>query len=312
MGKATAILSVLGRLVPQNQVNKTYPLPTVSVFYHTVEQDAMPIIKGLYRNITPLEFERDLDYLLRNFKDKFELSFDDGLSSCSEVIAPILKRKGIEATFFLNTAFIDNKDLFYRYKAALIAESCQRNPLLLQKLQPLVKAPLIAYLYQINYQNRFQLNNLAKHAEIDFDDYLKNNQPYLNSTQIKSLLADGFKIGAHSIDHPPFFELDEANQIEQIKSSVQHLTTHFNLPYKYFSFPFTDWGLSANLFTYIYEHKIVDATWGCAGLKHDTHPKHTQRIPLDAGYFNAEQAIKTEWLYYQLKKIVNKNTIYRF
>ena len=311
MGKATRILSLFSELIPQALVNKTYPLTKVSVFYHLVNPKPVPFAYNLYRSITPEQFEKDLDYLLFNFKDKLELSFDDGLSDCAEVIAPVLKRKGIQALFFLNTAFIDNQDLFYRYKAALIADACFKNPLLQQKIQQQLTSPVIPYLYQISYKNKAELDELAVLAEIDFKQYLAQQKPYLSSIQIESLLADGFVIGAHSIDHPPFFELSAAEQIHQVKTSVEALTKRFNLTYQYFSFPFTDWGLSKQFFQEIYQARLVDATWGCAGLKHDEQPNHTQRIALDANYHNATQAIKTEWLYYQLKQVFHKNSIQR-
>ena len=37
------------------------------------------------------------------------LTFDDGFRELHDVVAPILLRKGIPATFFVNSAFIDNK-----------------------------------------------------------------------------------------------------------------------------------------------------------------------------------------------------------
>ncbi|TAE87943.1 MAG: polysaccharide deacetylase family protein [Bacteroidetes bacterium] len=311
MTKVTAFLSLFGNAVPQYLINKNYPLPKVSVFYHTIKSNTEPFTKGLYRTITPLQFEKDLDYLLHHFGNRFELSFDDGLSSCAEVAAPILKRKGIQATFFLNTAFIDNKELFYRYKAALIIHACSANPSIQQKVEQQIKKKVVDYVYQVSYRNRHELDGLAQDAEVDFNAYLKQHKPYLNTSQIQKLLADGFNIGAHSIDHPPFFELQEVDQIYQIETSMNWLTERFNLSYKYFSFPFTDWGLSARLFHYIYEKHLVDATWGCAGIKHELFPQHTQRIALDAGYKNAAHAIKTEYLYYQLKRPFNKNTIQR-
>ncbi|RYD69268.1 MAG: hypothetical protein EOP53_27470, partial [Sphingobacteriales bacterium] len=52
----------------------------------------------------------------------FFLSFDDGLRSFYEVAAPVLQRKGIEAACFVNSSCIDNKALFFRYKASLLIE----------------------------------------------------------------------------------------------------------------------------------------------------------------------------------------------
>ncbi|WP_262708643.1 polysaccharide deacetylase family protein [Natronoflexus pectinivorans] len=53
----------------------------------------------------------------------FHLTFDDGLSEIYHETIPILEKKGIPATIFLNTGFIDNKKMFYRFKSSLVIES---------------------------------------------------------------------------------------------------------------------------------------------------------------------------------------------
>lgn len=113
-------------------LNRTFPcfLP----FYHVVSNVELPhILNYPYFNVA--QFEKQLDIYLKYFKPAslddvvsgictgkrmFHLSFDDGLRQCAEVVAPILLRKGIPATFFINTAFVGNRKLFYRYKASLI------------------------------------------------------------------------------------------------------------------------------------------------------------------------------------------------
>src|SRR5687768_8144112 len=113
--------------------NHNFILP----FYHIVSNEECPHIKNLYRVKTTAQFESDLDFLLQHytaisinelnhvvegkFKNKkiFFLSFDDGLREVHDVIAPILLRKGLPATFFLNADFIDNRALMFRYKVSL-------------------------------------------------------------------------------------------------------------------------------------------------------------------------------------------------
>src|SRR5256885_1685553 len=92
-----------------------------------------------FRNVS--EFKRDLDVFLTFFcamslhdflptlerkqaiaPDSFMLTFDDGLKECYEVVAPILKLKGIPATFFLCSAFVDNKELAYDHKKSLLSD----------------------------------------------------------------------------------------------------------------------------------------------------------------------------------------------
>ena len=282
-------------IVPQSIVDKTFPQQKVSVFYHAVSADVLPHSNSLYQTKTPQQFEAELDYLLLHFKDKLQLSFDDGLSCCYHTIAPILKKKGIQAHFFINPAFINNVSLFYRYKVALLVNKCRMHKPTFSLLQQHVNANPVSYLFNTTYADQQMLNELALIAEINFDDYLKQYKPYLNEQQINSLINDGFLIGAHSMDHPPFYQINFDEQVKQVTESVNYLRNVFNINYAHFSFPFTDWGVSKKLFDYLYQNKLVDATWGCAGLKHDNrNPRHQQRIALDLVATNAQQHIKKE------------------
>src|SRR5690606_19551070 len=110
-------------------------LPT----YHSITDHTPDHLKFLYKPRTKKEFLNDLEFILKIYKpidlqqlirivhkkeevsnNLFHISFDDGLKECYEVIAPILKQKGIPATFFINPSFIGNKNLMFRYKASIL------------------------------------------------------------------------------------------------------------------------------------------------------------------------------------------------
>ena len=118
----------------------------IAPFYHLVSDEKVPHIEHLYPVKTAREFAADLDFLLENFRplDFFEfkklalageqparpsffLSFDDGLREFHDVVAPILLQKGVSAMCFLNSDFIDNRGLFFRYKASLLAGHFQKE-----------------------------------------------------------------------------------------------------------------------------------------------------------------------------------------
>lgn len=138
ISKTSSVFS-LQRLISLTGVNLILP------FYHTVSDVDLPHIKHLYPVLNTKRFREDLDFLLRRFKPvsseelisisgkkslnspHFFLSFDDGLSQVYHVIAPILKEKGVPATFFLNTDFIDNKGMFYRLKTSLLIEKLEKQ-----------------------------------------------------------------------------------------------------------------------------------------------------------------------------------------
>lgn len=255
-------------------------------------------------------FEADLDYLLQHFKPIslhelldlknhnkqpqtpcFHLTFDDGLREVYDVVVPILIKRKIPATFFINTDFIDNKNLFYRFKASILAEQFAANGML-----------------DLAFKEADDIDALAQTLGINFDEYLVKEQPYLASSQIQELIDNQFTIGAHSKSHPLYKLLTEQEQIEQTIESLDVLKQQFKLDYSVFSFPFTDDGVGKQYFEKI--KSKVNLTFGSAGIKKDVVEFNLQRIPMESQE-TAEQIIKTQYLYCFLKKLVGKNKVVR-
>ena len=338
---AFSFFSILSDFIPFDFLIRLCNQRIILPFYHTVSDKDLPHIKHLYRIRSEKQFRQDLDFILKYYKpvDIFEirkiiekgkkeinkyfmLSFDDGLREVYDLIAPILKKKGIPATFFINSGFVDNNDLFYRYKASILIETFQCKPLSKESIEK-VKKCLIKYkhwykkicksILSVDYNKSEVLDEIAGIFEVDFREYLKIEKPYLSSYQIKELLKDGFTIGAHSVDHPDFQNISLSEQINQTLKSINFLRHKFNIDYKFFSFPFTDYKISKEYFESIYykEKPKVDISFGAAGLKKDSFKFHLQRIPMEETSLSAKNYLTSEYLYYLLKKPLGKNKIYR-
>ena len=113
-------------------------------FYHTISNSPLPHLENLYPVRSIDQFENDLIFLLRNYKPielseittceyvkerSFHLSFDDGFSGIYEYVAPLLKKYGVPASFFVSSAFIDNKAIMFRCKASLLINHIKHNQL---------------------------------------------------------------------------------------------------------------------------------------------------------------------------------------
>jgi peptidoglycan/xylan/chitin deacetylase (PgdA/CDA1 family) len=297
----------------------------------------VPHIKHLYKVRTSKEFIKDLDFLLKHYKpisiddyleslknkkplpgNCFLLSFDDGLREFHDVAAPILRQKGIPAICFLNSAFIDNKDIFYRYKASLLIDRLPQT-----RDQESVKnwfqkneLPFTddyRGLLQVTYNNRDLLDELSEKAGVVFDEFLLKQRPYLDSSQISSLIHEGFAFGSHSIDHPEYRFLEETEQIRQTAESLRVITETFGIRERLFCFPFTDSGVKRSFFDQVFNpiQPIADLTFGGAGLKNDSISRNIQRIPFEGTSLTARQILGTEYLYYMIKAIFGKNIIRR-
>lgn len=279
-------------------------------FYHAVTDESLIHIKNLYQPRGVEEFKKDLDFLLENFQSVslnklieinksgkkvkencFHLTFDDGLKEFYTTVAPILKERGVHATIFLNSDFLDNKALFYRFKASILFDELQDDEILKMK-----------------YSEESVLDEEAVKHGIDFKKYLEVEQPYLTSEQIKELIEEGFTFGAHSKNHPLYKDIDLLEQISQTKESLATIQMQFNLDYRVFSFPFTDDGVSQQLFNEI--ESFTDLTFGCAGIKEDSAKNHLQRIPMETSEC-AKDIIKAEYLYCLAKQKIGKNKILR-
>ena len=307
-------------------------------FYHAISDADMPHIDHLYRVKTRKQFIADLDFLLRYYKpmdlpvylksinegrpihkSSFLLSFDDGLRQFYDVISPILIQKGVPAICFLNSGFIDNQDLFYRYKVSLLIEQFKTNPELerqsrivnWQRSQARIDIDMISYLRSIQYANRGVLDELAQLIDVDFNDFLSSYRPYLQSDQIRELIDKGFYFGGHSIDHPEYQYISEEEQVRQTLKSIDHISNRFELKYKIFSFPFTDYKVNQRFFKKIHTRENLDATFGCAGIKKEEIDRHVQRMSFERKHRSARQILHGELLYYRLSALIGKNVIYR-
>jgi peptidoglycan/xylan/chitin deacetylase (PgdA/CDA1 family) len=296
--------------------------PCFLPFYHVVSDKQLPhILNYPYRNRNA--FEKELDFFLQYFKPVsleelvsgscagkkvFHLTFDDGLRECSEIIAPVLLKKGIPATFFINTAFADNMELFHRYKASLILSKLRHKPN--RTVEKILAAHLMKgdRVLSAGCADLHVLRDVAMLLKIDYEKYLRKKKPYLTWEQIKQLAASGFTIGAHSHTHPEFWKLTAEDQLREVKVSMDKVVEVVNPAIKAFSFPYTDSGVPADVLKTIRKEGICDITFGTAGIKYDQYDYHFQRYPVELpGDFLDN--LKTEIVYFELRKWVGKATV---
>lgn len=301
-------IAFFGNLFPLSVLRDGKKYPPFLPFYHIV-CDKEPEYIDSYVVRSSLKFEKELDYLLKHFKpvdlktiiqspqkNLMHLTFDDGLKECHSVIAPILKRKGIPATFFVCFGFVDNKELFHRFKRTILTTR--------GLLQPKGEQYFI--------HESHLLDEVADKNGLSFTDYLATNQPYMTLEEISSLHSDGFTIGSHSLNHPEFWTLQEDEQYRQIDESMQWVVDRFHPEIKAFSFPFTDDQIKLSLFDRLRANNVVDVTFGTAGLKFDQVSFNLQRIPIERSQnWDARKVVHFEYLYYFVRSVAGKNLVVR-
>ncbi len=296
-------------------------------FYHAISDEYLPHISPLYKPNNIRSFKEDLDFVLKHFqpinmddfylhmqgekiitKPSFHLSFDDGLREIHDIVSPILYEKGIPATVFINSAFVDNKDLFYRYKAALVINKLNHAFVSKQVRKEIEKllheinikeSSLQSGILKINYLQQGQIDKIASFMDIDFSDFLQQKRPYLSITELKDLQTKGFSIGGHSIDHPEYVLLDEERQISQTLTSCQYVKEQFTEKRCYFSFPFSSIGIKDSFFSKI--QNTIDLTFGVSGINTSHQKRHIERIWMERNPKKAENRIKNAYLVHVIK-----------
>jgi peptidoglycan/xylan/chitin deacetylase (PgdA/CDA1 family) len=305
-------------------------------FYHTVSDNWLPHISNLYPVRNKKLFEADIDYLCHYFQpvsmsDLFEivsqdkpiakpimhLTFDDGLKEIYTIVAPILEKKGIPATFFINTGFVDNQAIFYRYKVSLIIDAYLKNQQFSREISNILSVEhhgdfdICKALYRLNIHDVSKIDQIAKIVEVNFQEYLLKEQPYLNTSQVLDLLGKGYTVGSHSVDHPLFKTIKPEDQKNQVVESFKCLKDKFNIQPYYFSFPFSDEEIGKEFFYWLYGNQHCRLSFGISGLKRDFCKYHLHRIPLEGTLRPARDIIKSEYIYFLMKALFNKNDIQR-
>jgi len=268
----------------------------------------------LYQCRTISQFNAELDWLLKRFNPislselharvaagepippgSLFVSFDDGLRECIDIVAPICRAKGIPATFFISTGFTDNRSLFYRHKASLLAEAClqsgRANALRINGNRVSSYAEFRAFVFQVRWTTATQLDDCAEQLDVCFEEYLRTQRPYLDSEDISTLIRQGFSIGGHSVDHPLYSEIPLEAQIDQTRDCLRDLKSKFPLAINSFAFPFLADGVAEQFMERALSSERVDLVFYTGALR----PDHGGRVIWRFGAEEANRSFARTW-----------------
>lgn len=330
----------LRRLIPFSILVRISRQKMLFPFWHAVAPVPPPHIRHLYPVPSPEQFRRDMEWLLRHFKPiglpdavryitgeaspekpVMHITIDDGFRESVEVIAPMLKELGVPATFFVSPAFVGNHDMSYRCKASLVYHQLLRPGLPECIPSGITKAfmkkglPVSDFrkaVFTIPYRHREMLDHLGLVAGINFEEYLREQKPYMDDAQIRSLQADGFYIGAHSVDHPWYPDLSPGEQLQQTLQSTDFVRNLLGEMLPVFAFPFADHFLPLEFYRNL--HAMPHAplvTFGTSGLKKDSAPRSAQRVAMEQPSVNVPGIVFSEYLYFLFKALAGKNLLRR-
>lgn len=301
-------LSRLAAYLPSVLWGRTPDKACLLPYYHMVSDAPVPHVSPLYRFRSVAEFTADLDFFLHRRvalslaeflasvretgappERSFLLTFDDGFREMHEIVAPILKAKGVPAVFFLTSATLDNRQLCHHQQISLLLDARGRAPGRFPEAEVLRRLAAagvtgrdaVIALKSVPWSKRAVLAELGPLCGVDYEAYTRAHQPFLTAPQIHALLVGGMSIGAHSIDHPRYADIHFTEQVRQTQESMAALTRHFTVPHRTFAFPHTDRGVYREFFEAVFADGTIEATFGTSGPVYDSVPFSFQRFTME-------------------------------
>lgn len=327
---AIRLVSRVAAGLPVSWMQAMAGVTLVIPYYHMVSDEFVPHVRHLYRYRAVSEFREDVRFLLRHYQPVsladivdsldgkgrlprkcFHITFDDGFREMHGVVAPILERFGIPATFFVNTAFLNGDDIAMHNAVSLLIDRLETHSppvsvATIAKLEAALNlarvpasppngAPLRSRLLGIKYAQRSHVANLAEILGVDIAAYVGNSRPYLGSSAIGDLQRRGFTIGAHSHDHPFYADLPLSEQLAQTRSSLRVLERLIAPRPRAFAFPHNDDGVAASFFESLFGSGELDVSFGTGGFEVHPNSRNLQRVRMEGTDASAGEILAWEY-----------------
>lgn len=237
-----------------------------SVLFHDVSDTESSFTKGLGGTITCKNFENALRFLtlyytpvsLQDVLASFEgrrlprrpvlVTFDDAYASVREIAAPLCKRFGVPAVFFVNASCLDNQQLaldnLICYVANLLGLDTMNDVIhtvagwenfRLHSLADVFRSflPFISLAARSGFRD-----TLVRAARISEPDSAAEAGLYISSEQLRDLASFNFEIGNHTYTHVhgrPLSTADFAQEIDTNKATLELVSgarvRSFSVPY---------------------------------------------------------------------------------
>ena len=170
------------------------------------------------------------------------ITFDDGYADNASVALPILRRRGMHATFFVATGFLDGgmmwNDLVIETIRAARGDALDARGVGLQTIDVSTTASrreaigkaLAALKYLPIEERQARAEEFARSAE-------RPPGPMMTTAQVRELCAGGMEVGAHTVTHPILAQVDRDRAASEIRESKNRLEQITGKPVALFAYP---------------------------------------------------------------------------
>ena len=200
-------------------------------------------IKARWRCVTVAQAAEHLQGSLN--EDLLVFSFDDGYADNARVAFPILNALGLPGTIYLATGFLDGKNLWFDLarrglaEAAInrkMAETLEGRELLGRLLEGWPTSLKLEAAMQRLKDAPARDREAAATALLPLAERRAAKEP-MRWQEARELLAAGFELGAHTVDHPILSKLDENEQERQIAGSIERIEMELGQRPRTFAMP---------------------------------------------------------------------------
>ncbi len=172
------------------------------------------------------------------------VTFDDGYADNEQIALPILKRFGLQATFFVSTGYSAGAMMFND----VVIEAVRGAPAGTHDLTSLGldsysfddsmtrRAAIEAMLARIKYLQPNERDTLVQQLAPAMRSILPESL-MMRPSQIKRLHEEGMEIGGHTMNHPILAVLDDRQARDEIVGGKQRLEEITGAPVTLFAYP---------------------------------------------------------------------------
>jgi peptidoglycan/xylan/chitin deacetylase (PgdA/CDA1 family) len=195
-------------------------------------------------NVIPLAWAVELLHADGLPARALSITFDDGYADNAEVAAPILKRLGLSATFFVATGFL-NGGCMFNDRVIEAIRKCQSDHFDLTRIglgrlsltSPDARRSSIMEVLNGVRHRKPEERAAAVEAIVQAAGADAAPSLMMSPLQVRRLVELGMDVGAHTVSHPILTRLEPAAARQEIVDSKAHLEELLGRPVSLFAYP---------------------------------------------------------------------------
>src|SRR5581483_3093938 len=236
------------------------------VVFHDISDGRSPFTSGMGVSTTPEQLRNTLQFLTTRYRPvslqdvltgcngrglpsrALLVTFDDAYASIAQVAAPLCKEFAVPVVFFVNAAFLDNRELAPDNLICYVANvhglaliNAAVNEALGDRHAPVraLSEFFEVVLPTLSLSERdAMLETLCRLAKIESSQLARDASLYLTTEQLRALGSFNFEIGNHTFTHTYCRSLTDAETREEIDRNKAELEALSGTSVRSFSVPY--------------------------------------------------------------------------